>query len=41
MTLGHLAFATSFCWMVVRYRTSDGVPTLFTKRVPIQISSHE
>ena len=34
MTLGHLAFFTSFCWMIIRHRTSTGEPTLFTKRIP-------
>lgn len=34
MTLGHLAFAISFAWMVIRHQSSDGVPTLFTNRNP-------
>lgn len=34
MTLGHVAFAISFTWMIVRHRASNGVPTLFTKRIP-------
>ena len=39
MTLGHLAFAISFFWMLFAHRREDATPTLFTDRRPSPIPS--